>query len=484
MEQCDAGMNIKSARKVQGENATRSKTDSRYWLKGNRLFKWQKSPTYSFLIRHKGHRHSFPLGIPNKEAAARLAAGICNDLFTLGWDATLTKHKPNLAKETASDRVANIGEWIDAAHRVSSVNASTFISYARALRKIAGDLLVVKRTKKRFGPRKGGAAGYRAAIDSASLDILTLSGLQQWRLEYVKRAKTPAEESSRMTSCNSTIRQARSLFAAKIVKFLPDLRLPDPAPFHAVEFFPRQSAKYFSRIDAKALLQEARADLSENDSPTFIAILLAIGAGLRRGEIDSLQWHQVDFQRQLIRVEITDAASLKTIDARDEVGIDEHIVGILRGFHARRTGEFVVEAKGMKKKTAVHEPLPSDKKPEKVLVGCGPKKWGQHYRAGFVLDKGVAWLRKHGVTARKPLHELRKELGAIFTAEHGIYAASRVMRHSDVSTTARHYSDLKTRPVVNIGGWLTEGEKVTEFPSQDKTKVEKPSKSRKKKVAK
>jgi hypothetical protein len=58
------------------------------------------------------------------------------------------------------------------------------------------------------------------------------------------------------------------------------------------------------------------------------------------------------------------------------------------------------------------------------------------------------------VDARKPLHELRKELGALVTAEHGIYAASRVLRHADVSTTARHYSDLKTRPVVNVGAWL------------------------------
>jgi len=47
-------------------------------------------------------------------------------------------------------------------------------------------------------------------------------------------------------------------------------------------------------------------------------------------------------------------------------------------------------------------------------------------------------------------------LGALVTAEHGIYAASRVLRHADVSTTARHYSDLKTRPVVNVGAWLLE----------------------------
>jgi hypothetical protein len=63
-------------------------------------------------------------------------------------------------------------------------------------------------------------------------------------------------------------------------------------------------------------------------------------------------------------------------------------------------------------------------------------------------------LRKHGVTAKKPLHELRKELGALITAEHGIYAASRVLRHADLSTTAAHYTDLKTRPTIPVGKWL------------------------------
>jgi integrase len=215
-------------------------------------------------------------------------------------------------------------------------------------------------------------------------------------------------------------------------------------PFHDVEFFPRQSAKYFSRIDAKTLLQEAHGELFHSDPAAFLAMLLAMSAGLRKGEIDSLQWHQLDFTRQLIRVESTEAASLKTADSRDEVAVSENTIAILRGFHAKRTGAFVIEAEGAE---------------------SGPKKWGQNYRAGAVFDKLNAWLRKHGVTARKPLHELRKELGALVTAEHGIYAASRVLRHSDVSTTARHYTDLKTRPVIDVGGWLNDEEKIAQFPT-------------------
>ena len=302
--------------------------------------------------------------------------------------------------------------------------------YARSLRKIAGDIIQAKRSRKRFGPKGSGARAYRQAIDDAPLTLLSPEAIQKWRLEYVNRTKTPVEQRSRMTSCNSTLRQARSLFGKKIAKFVP---LPEPPPFQHAEFFPRQSAKYFSRIDAKALLIQARDELAENDSPAFLIVLIALAAGLRKGELDTLSWHQIDFERGLIRVEHTDTASLKSADSRGEVPIDASVVEILRGFRARATGVFVIEGgDGV----------------------AGPRAWGRNYRAQSVFDRVTAWLRKHGVTAKKPLHELRKELGALITAEHGIYAASRVLRHADLSTTAAHYTDLKTRPTIPVGEWL------------------------------
>jgi integrase len=424
------------------------KNSANYWI--TRLIRpvnsrGEESPHYSFRTLYKGKRGAFSTGTGNKEAAAKIAAGIYNDILTIGWEATLAKHRTNTNPDPDLPApVASVGDWIAAARKVSEANASTFNCYSCSLRKIVADILAVERSKKRFGPRKGGAGEYRAKIDATSLEVLTLPAVQKWRLEYVKRAKTPAEERSRMTSCNSTIRQARSLFAGKILKFLPDIRLSDPIPFHAVEFFPRQSAKYFSRIDAKTLLQEAHRELAKIDPPAFLAMLLALSAGLRKGEIDSLQWHQVDFNRQLIRVESTDSASLKTADSRDEIAIDENTIAILRGFHAKKEDQFVIAGDG---------------------EGSGPKKWGQNYRAGAVFDRLTAWLRNHGVTARKPLHELRKELGALVTAEHGIYAASRVLRHSNVATTAAHYTDLKTRPVIDVGGWLTGAENIEQFPT-------------------
>ncbi len=425
----------KSGKQVANQNRGGvGKNSANYWT--GRIFKakndrGEESPNYCMRIAFKGRRMAFGLGTSNQGAAAARAANIYNDLLTLGIEGTLAKHRAPLDKPEA---VATVGEWITAAAGVAEASKASFNSYCVCLRKIAGDILAMKKSAKRFGPKKGGAADYRASVDSASLEIFTLSAIQKWRLDYVARAKNPAQERSKKTTCNSMIRMARSLFAPKIVKFLPELLLPAPLPFAGVEFFPRQSAKYFSRIDPKSLLQAAQTDLAQADPPAFLVMLLALSAGLRRGEIDSLCWHQVDPSRELIRIESTESASLKTSDSRGEVAIDPQVSVILQGFRARATGRFVIEADG------------SD---------GGPKKWGQHYRADAVFARLTAWLRAHGVTARKPLHELRKELGALVTAEHGIYAASRVLRHSTVSTTAAHYSDLKTRPVVNVGAWIT-----------------------------
>ena len=424
------GLNRKSGRKVAGSRTPLSKADTRFWLP--RLFKWEDSPNYSIRIQFRGRRMTFSLGTGNRDAAARSAANIYRDLLVFGIEATTAKYRAQGQREISSG-VATIGDWIEAARGVSASNPATFAQYAASLRLIAGQILSVRKTKKRFGPGKGGAQAYRAGIDAASLEIFSAQAVQRWRLAYVAQAKNPAQERSRMTSANSTIRQAKSLFADKIVRFLPDVRLPSPRPFSDVEFFPKQSARYFSRIDPQVLLRKAQSELSESDPSAFLAILLALAAGLRRGEIDSLGWPQIDFERALIRVEATESASLKTAGSRGEVPIDSEVVAILRGFRAKATGPFVIEAEGGE---------------------YGPREWGRHYRADAVFTRLNHWLRKHGVTARKPLHELRKELGSLITAEHGIYAASRVLRHSNVATTAAHYTDLKTRPTIAVGAWL------------------------------
>ena len=210
------GLNPKSGKQVANQlRAAAGKNDSRYWA--SRIFRpvndrGEASPHYSMKVQFRGRRMAFTLGTGNKDAAARRAAGIYTDLLTLGVEATLARHRAQSRGEIPS-KVATIGEWIEAARGVSASNATTFAQYAASLRLIAGQILSVKKTKKRFGPGKGGARAYRAGIDAQSLEILSEQAVQRWRLAYVAQAGNPAQERSRMTSANSIIRQARALFA-------------------------------------------------------------------------------------------------------------------------------------------------------------------------------------------------------------------------------------------------------------------------------
>jgi hypothetical protein len=52
------------------------------------------------------------------------------------------------------------------------------------------------------------------------------------------------------------------------------------------------------------------------------------------------------------------------------------------------------------------------------------------------------------------LHTLRKEFGSKINDAHGIYAASRALRHADIAITSQHYLDKKSCATVGLGHLL------------------------------
>jgi integrase len=438
---------------ASAKKAPLAKNTTPYWL--NKLYKPKnalgtESPHYNFRFVWKGTRYSFSTGTGNKDKAARIAAGIYNDFLTLGELAALEKHKP---KKKISGKIATVGEWIEAAKAVMAVEPATFHDYCRSLRKIVGDIAKIKRDQSRFSPTKGGADVYRSKVDAVSLEVLTLTALQKWRIAYVDEAKDPSQNSSKMTSANSTIVQAGSLFAPSVLFHVKDLVLPKPAPFevppelkktkrgsHPLRY-PTQNTKYRSKIDARKILKDAHEHLSVQDEQVYLAFLLAIGAGLRRKEIDTLTWDQIDCQKGIISVEVTESASLKSAFSEAEVETGPQTARILQGFKAKAKGTFVLQGSG---KTS--------------------NKKRRTYRANATLTKLITWLRKQGVNSQKPIHELRKEIGSLMNDQFGIYSASRFLRHGSVAVTEASYIDKKDKTTVDVGAWLGEGEVIPMKP--------------------
>jgi integrase len=178
-----------------------------------------------------------------------------------------------------------------------------------------------------------------------------------------------------------------------------------------------------------------------------LALILALGAGLRRGEIDKLLWRQIDCQTGTVHVHVTEAGGLKSADSTGAVAIDPTLASVLQGYRARATGAYVIGGDD-----------------SEVADDAG---WSRRYRCQNVFDRLVDWLRGCGVEGQKPLHTLRKEAGSIIATQHGILAASRFLRHADIQVAARHYTDHKTRTVVDMSA-LMPPPNVAEIPRSSK----------------
>ena len=166
-------------------------------------------------------------------------------------------------------------------------------------------------------------------------------------------------------------------------------------------------------------------------------MLLALCAGLRRREIDLLEWSAFRWDEGILRIETTAYFNAKSEDSIGDVAIDPEIMTLFRGYRAKATSTFVIESS----------------------IGPRPGAAWMHYRCRSMFKRLSGWLRAHGVKSRTPLHTLRKEFGSIINQQYGIHAASSALRHADLAITSQHYVDSRNRAAVGLG-YLLSGNKI------------------------
>jgi hypothetical protein len=93
-----------------------------------------------------------------------------------------------------------------------------------------------------------------------------------------------------------------------------------------------------------------------------------------------------------------------------------------------------------------------------------------YYRCDPVFQRLTDWLRVHGVTSAKPIHELRKAFGSAICERAGIHQASRSLRHSDIRVTAGVYVDSRSRVSVGLGHLLTPPTNITPIAASTETR--------------
>jgi integrase len=419
------------------------KNDVRYWL--TRLFKERRGSGYrdagySVRLAAGGRRERFQLGTASKYAAADKARAIYRSLATRGWGPTLAEFKAQGTPAAPPAPEPTIGAFLAELRALHASKVRTLDAYAGSLRRIAAEIAGLPP-----GGRGGSAEAHRLwreKVDALKLSILTAPAVARWREAFLARAgDDPRRQRSARVSVNTFLRESRSLFSPRHLEGLTSVVLPTPPPLAGLKLEKRTSARYQSGFDVLQLVKAASDELAEREPEMFKAFLLAVYAGLRRGEVDKLEWSQLNWQAGTVNVRATEFFKPKSEDGTRVVWLPAEALACFRGFAARATGRFVLE---------------SDVKP---ALG----KRFDHYRASRTFAKLVAWLRGHGVEGEKPLHALRKEYGSIISQSYGLVAAKILLGHRDVSTTASHYLEVKGQPTVGLGHLLPPADNVVAF---------------------
>ena len=197
------------------------------------------------------------------------------------------------------------------------------------------------------------------------------------------------------------IRSARSLFSdrkGRLKHIRTKLILPDPLPFRGVMLEGESSKKYVSRVDARTLIGIAKHDLAGVDSrkEQFKIFCLGLLAGLRKREIDTLLWEQVDFEGGKIHIHRTPFFEPKSNESEASVDCEPALLALLTVWKEQTKGPFIVETKEAPRY-------------DKASVG--------YYRCGLHFKLLYEWLNDQGLKDQKPLHTLRKELGSTLANE-------------------------------------------------------------------
>lgn len=388
-------------------------------------------PTWQVRMTHLGKEAWFNLETANKTVAAVKAKDIYVSLISVGWKPTLAKYKPDM--EVSKDG-CTVGQFLDQVKAVSGLKPGTYEIYAKKFRSLVAGVFKISGGKEKHDYVNG---GYKIWLDKVSvirLDKLAADKINDWRVRQLQAASgNPLQHKQTSVTIRSILLSSKALFSLKIRKHLT-LHLPSPLPFDGVSLPEAGKSRYKSEIDPKVILVAATRELCEgvitdstviNPRPELYKILLlALFVGLRRDEIDKLQWRHIQWDRNTIRVETTEHGGTKSAGSEADVDVDPSLLEILKA-HIPKPGEgspFVI-------RSAV-QPRPESNR-------------NHHYRCNCLFKELILWLRSKGITARNPIHALRKEFGSQICAQAGIFAASSALRHSSINLTREYYIDKK-----------------------------------------
>ncbi len=289
-------------------------------------------------------------------------------------------------------------------------------------------------THKRFGGKKGKGLrpntyrGYASILKNHVLPEIGRVQLQKLTPDHLERLYKAILNKKRRDGKNLSMRQAHlahqvlriALQAAvekDIVKRNPCDRVPEkPRTSYRAEDRPR-----LDRADVSRVLEEVRG------SRYYIPFLLAMSAGLRRGEIIGLRWPNVDldegiiYVREQLQLDEDNKPALedvKTPAAIRDIPIPADVVQVLK---KHRASQKVVDLDGF------------------VVTNSR----GGHLRLWDLDHKWGEIREKLGLPKKMVLHDLRGSWATwMAAAKVDVKATSQLLGHSDERVTLRIYQTV------------------------------------------
>jgi len=396
-----------------------------------------RSSVFSVRLQHLGKRKLVCLETPDKAEAARKAKHIYCTLVAnaqgmpddKGWDRVLKAYRPEMLVKKND---VTVGDYLQAIREKNALKEQTLFEYSKKLRQIAaGVAKVSERAGARRNCYRGPNAGkWRELVDNVTLSVLTDDAVNAWIADYLSATAVGTVARTRAQhTVDSLVRNARSLFTSDIVTSVSSICRLKLIPFTKVKLQTKglSSYRFKATLDPIKLLRDARAELREVAPELYKIFILALGGGLRRGEIDRLRTESLLSDRSQITVFDHDHFAAKSEYSKDSVDVEQMLIQELLAL--QKPGEAFV--------------VPPKKIPEKSVQY-------RHYWSAKHFKALCAWLRSKGINEDKPIHTLRKYFGCMMNDEHGIYVASKALRHSSVAVTASYYVDKTKRRVPSI----------------------------------
>lgn len=340
-----------------------------------------------------------------------------------------------LAKEAKAGRFKALDQTKAVQDRVSSVG-ELFASYQKHA---AGDLkpkslshaISSTRTVIRLGLGRRDASNEE--IDRLSLDVFNASLASQFKTAKIAEAgnENGLELRSKQISANTCRLLAHSVFKDDLRPLYKadGIVLPKSLEeFLKVKAFKVQKVTFRYPSDFVPRLREAAKRLKVDDPNCYRAYLLALGSGLRAGEIAAARWDWIEK------------------DEAGNYGIRVQPTADYAGPKGKRERVVPVEACVVQELEELRStvPFPGNQVSAHILEGNRSERLYRTFNRFGVWLKGLGW------SERKKLHALRKIYGSLVAQQFGLYAAKECLGHADIQTTASFYVGQVDRPQVKI----------------------------------